>query len=457
MWGRIVLSAVLAGGTPVSAAAQTGTADGVAALARGDYQRAIEILKPLAEDDWGGGDPAAQYFMAGLYESGDGVPVDPLRACALYARAVSQFENPFGQEASWLFGASISRGQEFNDECQALANVGFESGFQSATFDLGTGHSVDWKLSAATVTYEGRTKRVPMPLFVSRGPRFLPLQHTELATGPARSRPRHFIEVFVWQPSGKAGPWKLHWFVFEVVRDEIITIEGSEPLVTMDGNAPPPPESFDPRQYAVLRVDDDGNAEWAVLKGPQRGTRRIESDAERQEIRQEAAARDAALKSVDWKAQHDPSRQPTLNYAGSDGCGVMQVYGWSADRAEALVVGVAGSDLGLSTQPATFELSQQSASISITAYVYGTAQRQFNFCSDVGVAYGPGYVGPETWRAVAGTITIELSAPGIRAQAPHLRRATVTLSNLVLRNSAGTTVRVTRSVTLTALVGWMAG
>jgi hypothetical protein len=32
------------------ARAQTGTADGVSALARGDFQRAAEILQPIAED-----------------------------------------------------------------------------------------------------------------------------------------------------------------------------------------------------------------------------------------------------------------------------------------------------------------------------------------------------------------------------------------------------------------------
>src|SRR4051794_7413514 len=81
--------------------AQTGTADGVAALLRDDYRRAVEILKPLAED-WQSQDTVAEFFMAGLYESGKGVPVDPLRACALYARAGSNSQSPFGKEATNL-------------------------------------------------------------------------------------------------------------------------------------------------------------------------------------------------------------------------------------------------------------------------------------------------------------------------------------------------------------------
>jgi ribosomal protein L18E len=432
--------------------AQTGTADGVAALLRGDYQRAIEILKPIAED-WRSRDTVAQFFMAGLYESGNGVPVDPLRACALYARAASNSENPFALEATHLFGASISRGQEFNDECFALASIGFDSGFEPVTIDLAPGHFVEWKLSAATVTYDGHTKRVQMPLAQAPGERFFPVRYTRLDTGPTRTLSRHFIEVFVWQPPAKAGPWDLRWYVFEVVRDEIIVIEGSESLTTADGDTPPSPESFDPREYALLRVNDEGDAEWAVLKGPRQMTHRIETDAERGEARETAGARDAALRAVDWKARRDVSRQPVMNYTGAEGCGDMEIYGWSADRAEAVMVGLAGPSLNLSTEAVTFDLSRDSSNISVKVHVYDRAQRQFEFCTDVGRVFGPGSVEPEIWRVVAGTITIESSAQRIRAA----RRATITLSNVVLRNSAGHTVRITRPVKLTAAVGAVFG
>lgn len=62
---RVFITVVLMIAAAGAASGQTGTADGVAALLRGDYQRAAEILKPIAED-WRSEDAPAQFFMAGL-------------------------------------------------------------------------------------------------------------------------------------------------------------------------------------------------------------------------------------------------------------------------------------------------------------------------------------------------------------------------------------------------------
>src|SRR5687767_15744160 len=123
MLGRLVLAAIVLAAFIGSAGAQTPSVDdGVVALARGDYPRAIEILKPIAED-WRWEDTAAQFFMAGLYNAWRGVAADPLRACALYARAGTRHESPFGRQAMSLFGALVRRGLEFDQECQVLARV----------------------------------------------------------------------------------------------------------------------------------------------------------------------------------------------------------------------------------------------------------------------------------------------------------------------------------------------
>ena len=452
---RTPLASAHSGGASGAAPGETAVVEGVVALTRGDYQRAAALLEPVAKDRRAE-NLAAQFFMAGLYEMGRGVPMDDLRACALYARALGGFEKPFGQQAEALFRRFLARGREFDQECQTLANVGFDSAFEGATFDLGPGHSVEWTLAAATVTHDGRTKRHDMPYFMLPDARFRSLEQTELSTGQTRSVPRHFTEVFAWQREPNSEAWKLRWHIFEVVADDIVRIDTPEAVITVTGAAPPSWDTFDVRQHAVLRVDDEGNAEWAVLKGDRPETERIESDAERREIRAETMARAAALKKVDWKRQSDVNRPPSGSYADAGGCGWLQVYGWSADRSEAIVVRAASPQPETFGQPGTFDLARDSSSISGSVFVYRQPQPQFDFCSDAKVVL-PDELGPQTWRAVAGTMTIELSPPGVRARLPHLRRATITLTNLVLRNAAGQTVRVTGPVRLSALVGSVSG
>ncbi len=386
MLARLLLTVAVIATAIHSVGAQASSTDGVLALARGDYQRAIEILKPIA-DDWRSDDIAAQFFMAGLYEAGRGVPVDQLRACALYMRAGSRLEHPFGRQANALLGALVGRGEEFNKDCQLLAIVGFEHGFEPALFQLGPGNSVEWTLSTATVTYEGRTRRHEMP-YAQPGARFLPLRYTELGTGPARAVTRHFVEVFLWSPSTRSGPWQLQWHIFEIVRDDVIRVGASEPLVTVEGENPPSKESFDVREYGVLRVDDEGYPEWAALKGPHPESERIESDAERREVRAAELARDAALKNTDWNRRDDVNRQPALTYTDADGCGHVAVYGWTADRNEVIFVRATAPDAARSAQSFTYDLARDLVNITVETRVYATPQHRFEFCTDVGRPVG---------------------------------------------------------------------
>src|SRR5688572_2186061 len=112
----VATAAALAAGS-AAVTAQSGTADGVAALARGDYQRAAEILRPIAERD-GAVDPAAQFFLGSMYDAGLGVPMDRLRACALYHRAMTGDREPYATAAMRLHKAGFRRdGAEFLADC----------------------------------------------------------------------------------------------------------------------------------------------------------------------------------------------------------------------------------------------------------------------------------------------------------------------------------------------------
>jgi hypothetical protein len=239
-----------------NAGAQRGTADGLIALAHGDYNAAAAILKPIAEADTSS-DVTAQFLMATLYEAGRGVSMDRLHACALYHRAANRHESVFGEQATHLM-RSLWRAHdnEWFAKCQALANLGFDHRFEPVTFELGSGHSVEWHFAGATASYQGRVTEFPWR--AARGAAFLPLQSTTLRTPGAR----HFIEMWVWEPSGRE--WALNWHVFEAVRDQVVHVAGADTLMTR-ATRPPPGEPDDPRALVVLSVNAAGQAEWSIL------------------------------------------------------------------------------------------------------------------------------------------------------------------------------------------------
>ena len=69
-----------------AAGAGTATVEAIAAIVRGDYARAAELLQPQVANWARDMDPAAAFFLAALYENGLGVPQDEIRACALHVR-----------------------------------------------------------------------------------------------------------------------------------------------------------------------------------------------------------------------------------------------------------------------------------------------------------------------------------------------------------------------------------
>jgi hypothetical protein len=431
----------------VALAAQTSTADGVDAFVRGDYARAAQILKPIAES-WPPGDPTAAFFLATLYENGLGVPADPLRACALYVRALNP-ENPFSRSADVLAQVFFQTSQSAIQDCPQLAILGFEHGFQPVTFTLESGHWITLDVRGGTITFEGKDKRFDHGL-ATGGVRFLPVEHTELAVGPARSTRRHFIEFFAWRPGQKPLTWTLFWHVFEVVRNDLVGII-TERLVTVAGERPPT-APVDVRAMARLRVNEKGDAEWAVLTEQTQRSEVIETEAERLEVREQASARKAAEARVDWQRVRDAHRAPTLIYADAEGCANIFVYGRSDDRTEAITIRADKDALGLSTAPRMFDLASLHSNLEVLVRVYQRPVRR-PFCTDSGGSEGP----PETWRATRGTVTIELSPPGVRAGLPAAYRATIRIVGAEFVSASGVRVKQVQPITLTAIVGLVYG
>jgi hypothetical protein len=268
---RSSLILLILGVTSVFTAAQSRIGDGVSAMLRGDYQQAAAILQPIVEDRQQR-DPAAAFFMATLYDTGrGGVPVDPLRACALYQQASVDTNSVYAPTAQTLWRRLwMAHGNDWFQECQLVANIGINHRFRQETFTLGAGHTVEWTLAAATVTYENRTKRTQLGMMASRGIVFLPVQYTELRV-PASPAPVHFFEMFWWEPS--AAQWTLRARLFEVYRDELVPLEATDALTAVTAADPPSLTPSDLRTMISLRVNVQGAVELTV--GGVRPGRRI--------------------------------------------------------------------------------------------------------------------------------------------------------------------------------------
>jgi len=434
----------------VVANAQSRTDDGIAAILRGDYQQAAAILQPLAADPRLG-DPAAAFFMATLYDSGRGVSLDPMRACALYMQASLDDTSVYASTARLLWRRLwVSRGNDWFQECQLVANVGIDHHFQPETFSLGAGHAVEWTLSAATVTYEGRTTRTPyQTMMMRRGTTFLPIQHTELQTAGAPT-PLHFFQLFWWEPSG--GRWTLHARLFEVYRDELVPAALPSQLTTLTAPEPPALSASELQALSSLRMNAQGAVEFTTFSGAQAGRQIIETRAVKLAAAEKARARDAADARIDWKAALDLDRTPSMTYADAQGCGSIFLFAASADRGEVISFRADAGSLELTPQARRFDLAKERRAFSLQIHVYERPVRA-DLCSD---ARGPM---PEdsAWQAVSGTVEIELSPRGVDPRASRLRHATVRILSAEFVGPAGKRIRLNRPVVLTAIVGGMAG
>ena len=249
----------------LDASAET-TRDGVIAIVRGDYESAARILRPLAEEA-SQPDPIAQFFMAMLYKSGQGVAMDPIQACPLFLRA-ARSPNPFTNQALTLAQALQNQSPTLAPLCAAMSTDQYRS-LPSTSIALGRNHSVVIGPGGVTVNYNGTRKHTTI-LAGGVGWTFLPPRHLELAACRPPGAARHFIELFAWSPDETADQpaSKLGWMVFEVVGAELLAVTSEPNLLTSP--SPPPPSALNVDRIAQVRCAENGEAEWAVLTAPHR-------------------------------------------------------------------------------------------------------------------------------------------------------------------------------------------
>ena len=249
---------------PAIVSAQSSTADGVQAIVRGDYAAAVRILTPLAED-FGNPDPLAQFFLATVLGSGRGAPINQIRSCGLYLRAAVP-ANPLANQSRTLAAKTQELSPMMSTMCTEASAWPWGAPVPTRV-TLATDRWLIIEAAGVTVGYQGQERRTPLGL---GGPGYvwLSLRHTPLqVTAPAEMR-RDFIELFNWHPMDHSDTptWALGWILFEVVGADVVVITGDPSLTTVVASRPP--DTFDVEPLVRVRVNGQGEPEWAVLSGP---------------------------------------------------------------------------------------------------------------------------------------------------------------------------------------------
>lgn len=242
-----------------TASAQSTTEDGIRAMVRGEYQAAGRILRPLANEATPP-DPVAQFFLAILYQTGQGVTGDMVRACSMFLSAARQ-PHPFTEQSAAI--AAVLRDQLGGPNSPCIAEERWQGGPPQA-FVLGPNHRIVFADTSISLTYGDREWRTLLSLGLDAS--YLPIQYTTLdVTRPTAVR-RHFFQWFAWTPSTTANPsWTLSWMLIEVAGEQWIPITSEKSLVIVAGATKP--ASYDVSKLVRLRVTERGEAEFTVLAG----------------------------------------------------------------------------------------------------------------------------------------------------------------------------------------------
>ena len=246
---------------PPAAAGQSSREDGIRAVLRGDYQAAARVLRPLADDE-ATPDPVAQFFLAILYETGQGVPADMGRACRLFQRSATR-EHPFSEQSAAI--AAIMRDQLGGAASPICTTDERWRGGPPQSFVLGRDHRVVFADTSIRVGYGEREEHTTLSL-PSEGV-FLPIQYTPLDVSRPKETRRHFFQWFYWRPEPALDPssWTLSSTLSEVVGGRWIVIAFEKNLLVVQ--APTPPTSGEVAKLVRLRVNANGEAEFSIPAG----------------------------------------------------------------------------------------------------------------------------------------------------------------------------------------------
>jgi uncharacterized protein len=129
---RTLLGAIVVATTIQSVVAQGMPDDGLAAYRRGDYVKALEVWRALAEK----GDPVAQVRLGDMYAEGKGVARDDGMAMTWFQRSASQgnAEAQYNAGASYAEGLGVAKNDE---EAAKWFKRAAEQGMPYAQINLG--------------------------------------------------------------------------------------------------------------------------------------------------------------------------------------------------------------------------------------------------------------------------------------------------------------------------------
>ncbi len=110
-----------------------GLEDGMAALATGDYPKALSILKPLAEE----GDAEAQFNLGVMYDDAEDILENDMKAVRWYRKAAEQGHAPAQYRLGILYANASRLSEDDPREMMRWLRKAAEQGYADAEYALG--------------------------------------------------------------------------------------------------------------------------------------------------------------------------------------------------------------------------------------------------------------------------------------------------------------------------------